>query len=100
MPTAPPTLPPASPSFRGIFDLDGKRVRLVELDRDIADPDLWDDPRRAASLNQEASRIRDDLATWESLTQRAADTRELASMLEAEPDENMSSDLDREIKAL
>ncbi len=100
MPTAPPPLPPASPSFRGIFDLDGKRVRLVELDREIADPDLWDDPRRAAALNQEASRIRDDLATWESLTQRAADARELAALLDAEPDEGMASDLDREITSL
>ncbi len=100
MQTAPPTLPPASPSSRGIFDLEGKRVRLTELDREIAEPDVWDDPRRAATLNQEAARIREDLAGWESLTQRAADTRELAAMLDAEPDESMSADLEKEIRGL
>ena len=100
MPTAPPTLPPASPSSRGIFDLEGKRVRLTELDREIAAPDVWDDPRRAATLNQEAARIREDLGGWESLTQRAGDTRELATMLDDEPDEAMAADLEREIRAL
>jgi peptide chain release factor 2 len=100
LPTAPPTLPPASPSFRGIFDLDGKRTRLVELDGQIAEPDLWDDPRRAASLNQEASRIRDDIATWELLTQRAGDARDLAAMLDADPDSAMESDLEKEIRSL
>ena len=73
--------------LRGIFDLDGKRRRLIELDLEIAAPDLWDDPKNAASLNQEASRIRDDLSTWESLSQRARDTRELVAMVEAEPDD-------------
>ncbi len=87
-------------SSRGIFDLDGKRVRLKELDQEIAAPDLWDDPRNAAALNQEASRIRDDLSIWESLTQRAADTRELASMVEAEPDEGMTHDIETELVAL
>jgi peptide chain release factor 2 len=96
----PPTSPPALPSFRGIFDLEGKRARLVELDREISSPDLWDDPRHAAALNQEAARIRDDLATWESLTRRAGDARELASMLDAEPDETMERDLGKEIGAL
>ena len=100
MPTAPPTSPPALPSSRGIFDLDGKRRRLIELDLEIAAPDLWDDPKNAASLNQEASRIRDDLSTWESLSQRAADTRELVAMLEVEPDDAMSLDIERELTAL
>jgi peptide chain release factor 2 len=93
-------LPPALPSSRGIFDLEAKRARLVELDRETSAPDLWDDPRRAAALNQEAARIRDDLATWESLTRRAGDARELAAMLDSEPDEAMERDLDREIRAL
>ena len=93
-------MPPASPSFRGIFDLDGKRARLIELDQETSAPDLWDDPRRAASLNQEAARIRDDLDAWESLTRRAGDTEELASMLESEPDDAVERDLDREIRGL
>jgi peptide chain release factor 2 len=34
------------------------------------------------------------------LTQRASDTRELASMLEAEPDEAMTQDIEKELRAL
>ena len=99
-PTAPTTSHTASPRCRSIFDLDGKRSRLAELDRLTADPELWDDPRRAASLTQEAARLREEIGAWESLTRRAGDTRELASLLDAEPDEAMSTDLMADLAAL
>ncbi len=100
MQNAPTTSPPVSLSCRGIFDLAGKRVRLIELDEEISAPDLWDDPRHAAALNQEASRIRDDLAVWATLTQRAEDVKEIATMLDAEADAAMSADLEVELMSL
>ena len=99
-PTAPTTSPAASPRCGGIFDLDGKRSRLVELERLTADPALWDDSRRAASLTQEAARLRDEIAAWESLTRRAGDAAELARLIDEEPDEAMSGDLGSELATL
>ncbi|MBV8196060.1 MAG: peptide chain release factor 2 [Candidatus Dormibacteraeota bacterium] len=91
---------PASPRCRCIFDLPGKRSRLAELEGLIADPDLWDDSRRAAALTQEAARLRDDLATWEELSRRSNDARDLAALLDTEPDEEMAAELEREVAAL
>ncbi|MBV8527845.1 MAG: peptide chain release factor 2, partial [Candidatus Dormibacteraeota bacterium] len=85
---------------RCIFDLPGKRSRLAELEGLIADPGLWDDPRRAASLTQEAARVRDDIGSWDSLGRRAHDARELAALLDAEADPDVETELGTEVAAL
>ena len=100
MPIAPRASPPASTRCRCIFDLPGKRSRLAELDRLIADPELWDDSRRAASLTQEAARLRDDIAAWDALGRRSHDARELATMLEADPDAEVDAELTTEVATL
>src|SRR5262249_50700210 len=66
----------------------------------IADPGLWDDSRRAASLTQEAARLRDDVAAWDSLGRRAHDATELAALLDAEADPDVEAELSTEIGAL
>ncbi|HEX6539776.1 MAG TPA: peptide chain release factor 2 [Candidatus Dormibacteraeota bacterium] len=82
------------------LDLPGKRSRLDELERLIADPGLWDDSRRAAALTQEAARLRDDIAAWDSLTRRAHDARELASLVDSEADADVEAELTSEVAAL
>ena len=100
MPIAQHASPPASPRCRCIFDLPGKQSRLTELERLIADPELWDDPRRAASLTQEAARLREERSGWEQLTKRADDARDLAAMVDSEPDAEMTAELEGEVSAL
>ena len=100
MPTALPTSLLPSQSSRGIFDLAGKRTHLKDLEDRIADPGLWDDPRRAASLTQQAARAREELAGWEALTKRAEDTRELAGLADTESDAAMAAELSSELDAL
>jgi peptide chain release factor 2 len=73
------------------------RARLAELDRQIADPSLWDDPRRAGALTQEASRLRDELDGWERLDRSTRDARDLAALLESEPDDAVEADLRGEL---
>jgi peptide chain release factor 2 len=54
---------PGQPICWAIFDLDAKRARLAELETEINDPSLWDDPKRAASLTQEAARLREEISS-------------------------------------
>ena len=42
----------------GIFDLAGASARLQELDPQLNDPAIWNDPQRAKLVTQEASRLR------------------------------------------
>jgi peptide chain release factor 2 len=76
------------------------RARLAELDRQIAYPSLWDDPRRAGTLTQEASRLRDELEGWERLDRSARDARDLAALLESESDEAVEADLRTELDTM
>ena len=87
-------------SCRGIFDLGARRSRLAELDVELAEPELWDDARRAGRLSQEAARLRDEIEGWESLVRRAGDSRDLAELLDTEPDAGMASDLEHELDGL
>ncbi len=47
-----------SPPSGGIFDLAGAKARLQELEPHLNDPTLWNDPQRAKTVTQEATRLR------------------------------------------
>jgi len=101
--SSPPELTTCSRRSRScgsIFDLAARRTRLADLERQIADPSIWDDPRRAATLNQEAARLHDELSGWDRIVQRATDARDLAAMLEADPDEAVAAELSAELEEL
>ena len=83
-----------------IFDLDAKRARLAELDTEINDPALWDDSRRAASLTQEASRLRDEIASVSDIEKRTGDAVDLSTMLDSDPDDEMSAEVSAELDSL
>ena len=63
---------------------------MGELEAQVADPALWDDPRRAAALTQELSHIREELTGWETLSRRVADARDLADLMGDEADGGQS----------
>jgi len=61
---------------------------------------VWDDPRRAGALSQDAARLRAELAGWERLDERAREAHELAGLLDAEPDETVAAELTADLDAL
>ena len=78
---------------------------MAELEAQTADPGLWDDPRRAATLTQGAARIRDELAGWEKLSRRAGDARDLAELVgdtqaEDGADADMVAELSTELESI
>jgi peptide chain release factor 2 len=65
----------------GIFDLVGKEARLAELEPELNDPNLWNDPERARAVQQESSRLQrtiDSFQTLESDVDGLIELRELA----------------------
>ena len=44
-------------ALRGIFDYDAKRERLEEVERELENPDIWNDPERAQALGRERSML-------------------------------------------
>ncbi|MEX2501366.1 MAG: peptide chain release factor 2 [Trueperaceae bacterium] len=66
--------------LRGYLDLAAKQSRLAELDPELNDPALWSDPERAKQVNQEASRLRRVLDTYDRLEGDVDGLAELAEL--------------------
>ena len=70
--------------YGGIFDLAGKQARLSELDPELNDPNLWNDPDRARAVTQEATRLRRVVDSFVSLE---GDVEGLEELLESVSEE-------------
>lgn len=63
-----------------VFDLPGKRQQIEQLEYETAEPELWQDPRRAQHLLRRLSELRNLVAEWEALSQQARDLAELRDL--------------------
>ena len=84
----------------GIFDYANKKERLTEVELELADPDVWNDPDRAQQLGRERSSLEAVVATIEKLDNGVADGRELLEMAVEENDTDAVADIEAEIEQL
>jgi peptide chain release factor 2 len=86
----PPRFPPcgsARPICGGIFDFDAKSERLAVVAKQLEDPGIWSDPRRAQELGKERKQLDQVVSTLTSLDQRLRDSAELFELARAEADD-------------
>ncbi|MGM0412943.1 MAG: peptide chain release factor 2 [Pseudomonadota bacterium] len=74
-------------SLRGYLDLEGKRERLTEVDRELEDPAVWSTPDRAQELGKERSRLANIVSEMDAIGGTLADAEELLEMAAAEDDQ-------------
>ncbi len=84
----------------GIFDFDLRKERLAEVDLELAEPSVWDDPERATGIGAERASLENTVHTIEKLDASAADARDLLLMAAAEDDEDTVAEIDLEIAGL
>ncbi len=77
---------PASRRFGGYFDLDRKQERLTEVQRELEDPAVWNNPKRAQELGRERARLETDVELITRLASTLRDARELLELAQAEDD--------------
>ena len=91
-------------SLGGIFDYENKSERLVEVSRELEDPDVWNDQQRAQALGRERAMLEEVVNTLDSLTGGLDEARELLELAEAEQDQEtvdeVIADLDEQEKGL
>jgi len=87
-----------------------KRERLIEIEKAISEPNLYDNPKRAQELLRENTRLKQTVATWDAFEKTAREysenlemakgTDELAEMAQAElPElEKRTKQLEREVQ--
>lgn len=73
--------------FGGIFDLEQKRERLQEVERELEDPTIWNQPERAQSLGRERAQLSETVSAMDTLAQGLQDAGELFELAVSEADE-------------
>jgi peptide chain release factor 2 len=83
----------------GIFDYEGKSERLAEVQRELEQPGIWNEPDRAQALGQERVQLEKVVHSLNQLTSGLVDARELLDLAEEEDDEGtvgeIVADLDK-----
>lgn len=64
----------------GGFDIDTKIEKLAELEKQTQSPDFWDDSPKAQGVMRRMTRLRDEVAIWQEMSKKLAETRELAEL--------------------
>jgi len=84
----------------GIFDYDSKQERLAEVELELAEPDVWNDPAKAQELGKERSSLEIVVNTIDNLDAGVIDGNELLTMAVEEDDEDILTDVQQEIDQL
>jgi peptide chain release factor 2 len=88
----------------GIFDFDNKKERLTEVELELGESNVWEDPERAQSLGRERASLEAVVESIETLTDGVRDTTELLDLIVAENDADslpdIQSDIDRMLDVL
>jgi peptide chain release factor 2 len=86
--------------FGGIFDYDHKYDRLTEVERELEDPSVWNDPERAQALGKERAQLAQIVETLNEMSSGLADASELLEMAAEEGDESAVADIVTELSRL
>ncbi|MGB0379785.1 MAG: peptide chain release factor 2 [Luminiphilus sp.] len=90
--------------LRGYLDYPEKKDRLAEVELELSEPSVWDDPERAQALGRERASLEAVVKTIDDLDTGVADADDLLEMAVAEEDEEtaaaVSADIDGLVKQL
>ncbi len=73
--------------FGGIFDVDNKQERLDEVQRELEDPSIWNNPEKAQSLGRERAQLDEVVSASNLIAEGLKDAADLFEMAVAEEDE-------------
>ncbi|WP_460902376.1 peptide chain release factor 2 [Paraburkholderia jirisanensis] len=74
--------------LRGYLDYDAKAVRLVEVNRELEDPNVWNDSKHAQALGREKKLLEGVVDVLSALDNDLRDTQDLFDMGREENDED------------
>jgi len=87
-----------SPTCGAIFDAPKLRAQLAEVEKKVADPNLWSDPQQSQTGMRERKRLEDLLATETDLERRLGDISAYFDL--GREGEDVSADLKRDLDSL
>ncbi|MEL0638213.1 MULTISPECIES: peptide chain release factor 2 [Marinomonas] len=74
-------------TLRGYLDYESKKERLEEVNRELEDPDVWNDPDYAQKLGKERASLEAVVDTLESMESGLVDSKDLLDLAVEDDDE-------------
>ncbi|MCD4865010.1 MULTISPECIES: peptide chain release factor 2 [Pseudomonas] len=87
-------------TIRGYLDYDLKKDRLVEVERELEDPAVWNKPEYAQNLGRERALLAQVVGTLDELNGGLADASDLLEMAAEEEDQSAVDDVAAEVERL
>jgi len=84
----------------GIFDFDQRKERLAEVELELAEPSVWEEPERARELGREQSSLEQIVHTIEKLNINGKDAGDLLALAAEEDDEATVAEIEADIAGL
>lgn len=84
----------------GIFDYANKQERLAEVELELGEPSVWDDPDKAQALGKERSSLEVVVETIDKLTSGLGDVKDLLDLAVEEEDEETAAEVELELQEL
>jgi peptide chain release factor 2 len=84
----------------GIFDYPAKKERLEEVNLELENPEIWNDPERAQGLGKERAQLEKVVQGLDHIGDNAVEAIELAEMARDEDDEDTISAVADDLAAL
>lgn len=87
-------------NYGGIFDFDNKHERLIEVTRELENPDIWQNPTLAQNLGKERVALENVVGLIEQLVRHIHEANDLIQLASAENDESLAHDLKNDVAAI
>ncbi|MGF1725962.1 peptide chain release factor 2 [Photobacterium nomapromontoriensis] len=86
--------------LRGYLDYDAKKERLEEVNAELEQPDVWNEPERAQALGKERSALEAVVDTIDQLDQGVEDVEGLLELAVEEEDQETFDEIEPELAEL
>ncbi|WP_339060473.1 peptide chain release factor 2 [Tepidibacillus marianensis] len=86
--------------IRGLFDIDGKKSQVAELEQKMVQPNFWDDNEAAQKVINEVNQLKEHVDQLTSLQDQFEDLQVMVELSVEENDESLLSDLAKGVRSL
>lgn len=84
-------------SFGGIFDIEAKQERLEEVNLELENPELWNDPERATKISKEKSQLDNVIGVITALDDKLEDAKAMIDLAVEADDVTLLADVQAEL---
>lgn len=83
-----------------VFDVPTLETEIVTLEKQSSQTGFWDDSRSAQGVMRRIADLRDQVDSWRGLETRAGELADLSELASAEADQELITDVERDVRKL